>query len=169
MMQQMLLGITSGGGGGFTLAPGGNLSNTTTYTLSPGGGGAMSLNVVDGAAYRMVVSSDFTAKVKVWGAGGASGTQNPSAGGGGGNAVADVLFQVLQEYFGLLLEMGWIKIQHCELAFRGGGGGADQLLSWKWWRIFWYFCRINFTWQFCNHGYVVEAVVVPWYWWRWWW
>ena len=127
MMQQMLLGITSGGGAGFTIAPGGNLSNTTTYTLEPGGSGALNLNVVDGAAYRMVVSSDFTAKVKVWGAGGASGQQNPSAGGGGGNAVADVAFSSSPGIFWIVIGQG-TGSQSTQPVYRGGGGGADWTL-----------------------------------------
>ena len=87
----------------------------------------------------MVVSSDFTAKVKVWGAGGASGTQNPSAGGGGGNAVADVTFSSSPGIFWIVIGDG-TKFQHGEPAFRGGGSGAlSRYVKRKWWRIFWYF------------------------------
>ena len=110
----------------FTIAPGGDTSNTTAFTLTPGGGGAFNYNTVSPSAYKMVVSTDFSAKVKVWGAGGASGTQNGD-GGGGGNAVATVAFKNTPGVYWIIIGDGSGSSPTMPTN-RGGGGGADWSL-----------------------------------------
>lgn len=114
---------SGGGGATFTVAPGSNTPNTTPYTLEPGGVGALNLNTLDPAGHVLVAPSPFTAKVKVWGAGGAGGSSNPgSQGGGGGYSEGDVTFTAGTFY--IVIGKGDGSSTNHPTAL-GGGGGAD--------------------------------------------
>ena len=123
---------SSGGGGGggggaasYTVAPGSNTPNTTPYTLSPGGSGALNLNTLDPAGHVLVAPSPFTAKVKVWGAGGAGASPSSRQGGGGGYAEGDVTFTAGTFY--IVIGKGDGSSSNHPTAL-GGGGGADYPL-----------------------------------------
>jgi len=105
----------------FTVAPGSNTPNTTSYSLSPGGSGALNLNTLDPAGHVLVAPSPFTAKVKMWGAGGA-GPNGTRQGGGGGYAEGDITF-VAGTYAIVIGKGDGSPTNHPTNL--GGGGGAD--------------------------------------------
>ena len=107
----------------FTIAPGSDTPNTTTYTLTPGGVGSFNSNTPSPpAGFVMVVANPFTAKVKVWGAGGAGGTSGGNNGGGGGYSEGDVTFAAGTH--SIIIGTGFGSPSNQPLG-RGGSGGAD--------------------------------------------